>query len=712
MVKKRLLLLGGGHTHALLIRQLAMKPIPGVQVMLVSAQSLAPYSGMLPGHLEGIYGHSEMHIDLVKLCGAAGVSFIQATACGIDKDQQKVVLVDRPSLSFDVLSINIGSLPEKEVWGIGIKPIHELLGQWSQIESASSIAIMGGGAGGVEVALSLQARFLGRKKISLFHRDPELLSQAPRGLRTKMAALCRERGIQLHLDHKDAATLAQSHDLVLWTTSARGPDMLRDSELALDPRGFLLTNEQLLCRGQTNIFAVGDCAHIQGQYRPRSGVYAVRLAQPLADNIRRYFRGEPLKKVDLQKSHLALLATGGREAILLRGGYYGPSKWIWKVKDRIDRGFMTKFQDLKPAPMMTVNEDPMRCLGCGAKVPGTILKTVLALLAKDYPAVLKDAVAIKDGEISSLESQSRKSQAFAMGEDVALVHGQDWMMQSLDYFPACLDDPFVLGKIACLHAAGDLIAKGGRPASGLVLAVLPHKAPLLLQDDLYQLLAGVASVLQTMGARLLGGHTAEGQQMAVGLHLQGPKPQGARWKPKSGLRVGDALILTKALGTGLILAGQMRQLTRGLWMERCVESMLLNHEKLIDLIADERVHGATDVTGFGLLGHLAEMVHASSVGVEIRRQDLPLLPGVNELLKLGVRSTLALDNENYAASLCTLSPLVDADLLCDPQTSGGLLLSVSTDDAEAWVTAAQEAGFSQCRIIGQVLPGPAGISIG
>ncbi len=690
MITKRLLLLGGGHTHALLIKRLGMMPIPGVEVLLVSPQSLTPYSGMLPGHLAGTYSHDEMHIDLVRVCAANGVQFIQAAAQRIDKRQKKIYFADRPPIVFDVLSINIGSIPEKEPWGIGIKPMHDFLGQWSQVEAARSIAIIGGGAGGVEVALSLNSRFQDRKKISIIHRGTELLPQAPKGLQKKIMQLCRARGITLHLKDPNPAAIAQAHDLVLWTSSARAPEILRESTLTVDERGFLLTNDLLLCRGEDKIFAVGDCAHIEGQYRPRSGVYAVRLAKPLERNIRSLFRGVPLGPAKLQEKHLALITTGGKEAFALRGRLYWQATWIWPFKDKIDRAFMAKFDALPPKTMAMQNPDPMRCLGCGAKLGGVALKSVLALLAKDYPAVLTDAAV---------------SQSLAMTEDVALVQMQGWVMQSMDYFPAFMDDAFLVGKIACLHAAGDLLVKGGTPQSCLALAVMPHKAPDLLKDDFYQLLAGVASVLQTMGTRLIGGHSAEGKQLAVGLQLQGPQPTAKSWKPKSGLRAGDCLVLTKPIGTGIVLAGVMQSLTRGYDRDTCLASMLLNHFVLLEMIADEAVHGATDVTGFGLLGHLAEMVAASQMGVELSLKDLPRLPGVQDLMGRGVQSTLALENEQYASSLCEIINFQESMLLCDPQTSGPFLLSMNADKAQQWVTRARELGFTDCSIIGQVIGG-------
>ncbi|WP_176736878.1 selenide, water dikinase SelD [Oligoflexus tunisiensis] len=689
MLKKRLLLLGGGHSHALFIKMWSMNPLPDVEVVLVSPQSLTAYSGMLPGYLAGHYSHEEMHIDLVRLCAAARVRFIQDAATHIDVKNKKITLAHRPALPWDVLSINIGSEPEKEEIGVGVKPMHDFLQKEHRLREAQSIAIIGGGAGGVEVALALQSRFAAEKKITLIQRDAELVPQAPAGLRKKLARLCRDRGIELHLGEPHATRIAAASDLVLWTTAAQGPRLLRESGLPVDKRGFLLTDETLLCQGQDRIFAVGDCAVIEKQPRPRSGVYAVRLARPLLENIRRIFRAQPLLKARLQKNHLALITTGRKEAIAMRGSLYWGASWVWPLKNRIDRTFMKKFENLAPPMMIAAREDSMRCLGCGAKVEGGTLKSALRLVARTYPKVFQDAAS---------------HQSMGMSEDVALVAMQGWVMQSLDYFPAFIDDPFLLGQMACLHASGDLLAKGGLPQTCMTLAVLPHKAAPLVQDDLYQLLCGVASILETMNATMLGGHTAEGQQLAIGLHLQAQKPADANWRPKAGLKPGDALVLTKALGTGLVLAGLMHQRTRGLWMDRCLRSMLRNHADILSLITQDCVHGVTDVTGFGLLGHLAEMAHASQVPVELLGDHIPQLDGVGPLIEAGISSTLALGNQSYAESLCEISDAGSASwpLLCDPQTSGAFLLSIAASEAEAWVAAARLAGFPDCSIIGSV----------
>lgn len=344
MAKKKLVLLGGGHTHALFIKLWQAHPRPDVEVILVSPRKRSTYSGMLHGYLSGLYSFDEIHIDLVPLCASAGVTLIEDKAVRIDALHQRLSLLHQPDLDWDVLSINVGSEPEREPQGVAIKPMDEFLPKLPLMDQAQSIAIVGGGAGGVELALSLQSRYQGSRSLHLIQKDAELMPQAPAAVRHRMEKLCRERGIHLHMNQSNAHAITGSCDFILWATTAQGPSFLRESGLKVNDRGLLLTDETFLCQGQDRIFAVGDCAFIPTQPRPRAGVYAVRSARPLHENMLRFFQGQPLKKVQLQKKHLMLIATGPRKAMAIRGSLYWEASWVWHLKDRIDRKFMDQFR--------------------------------------------------------------------------------------------------------------------------------------------------------------------------------------------------------------------------------------------------------------------------------------------------------------------------------------------------------------------------------
>ncbi len=344
MAKKKLVLLGGGHTHALFIKLWRAHPLPDVDVVLVSPRKGSTYSGMLHGYLTGLYSFEEIHIDLVQLCRSAGITLVEDKVVHIDVIQRKVKLNHQPDLSWDMLSINIGSATDKEGPGFAIKPMDDFLPNIPLMDQASRLAIVGGGVGGVELALSLQSRYRGTKAISLIQRDAELMPQAPAAVRQRLTRLCQERGIQLHLNQSPASAITEAYDFVLWATTAKGPSLLRDSGLAVNERGFLLTDETFQCQGQDGIFAVGDCAIIPTQPRPRAGVYAVRSARPLYENILRYGRGQVLQKVRLQKKHLILIPTGKERAMALRGSLYWEASWVWNLKDWIDRSFMNQFK--------------------------------------------------------------------------------------------------------------------------------------------------------------------------------------------------------------------------------------------------------------------------------------------------------------------------------------------------------------------------------
>lgn len=347
MSKKRLILLGGGHTHALLLRSLVAKPFPDIDIILVSPQPRTTYSGMLPGFIAGFYSFDEVHFDLVSLCKASGVSLILDNATGIDVQGRRVNLAAHDALSYDVLSINVGCVPDQKGPGLAVKPMTKFLQSWESLATKPSLAVVGGGPGGVELALSIKKRRGDLTEVSIIQRDRTLLPGLPKGVQRLFAAFCHQQGIRVHLAEADPLSLLPPSEPLIWATSAKGSSLFLHSDLLTDENGFLLTDSTLLCKNQENIFATGDCAVIEGQYRPRAGVFAVRLAKPLRTNLERHLRSQPLVKARLQKTYLSLITTGSRHVVAVKGSFYCQGKWLWFLKDWIDRRFMNKFKNLK-----------------------------------------------------------------------------------------------------------------------------------------------------------------------------------------------------------------------------------------------------------------------------------------------------------------------------------------------------------------------------
>jgi selenide,water dikinase len=274
------------------------------------------------------------------------------------------------------------------------------------------------------------------------------------------------------------------------------------------------------------------------------------------------------------------------------------------------------------------------------------------------------------------------------------------VVQSVDHFRAFIDDPFVFGEIAAAHALSDLHAMGARPWTALAVAAVPYAVGRKMRTELADMLNGATGVLAAEGCALVGGHSAEAPEPSLGFAVTGLADPGTLLR-KSGLRPGDALVLTKPLGTGIVLAGHMRGLAHAAWLQAAIASMRSTNAIAAALFREFGVTACTDVSGFGLAGHLMEMLRASRVGAVIWPEALSALPGALELAARGVESTLAPQNRRV---LPLARSGATTPLLFDPQTSGGLLAGVGADQVDACVAAMHRHGVS-ASVIGMVEDG-------
>jgi selenide,water dikinase len=282
----------------------------------------------------------------------------------------------------------------------------------------------------------------------------------------------------------------------------------------------------------------------------------------------------------------------------------------------------------------------------------------------------------------------------------ALVH-------SVDFFRAFIDDPWVFGRIAANHALGDIFAMGAEPQSATAIATVPPGLEGKVEDTLRHMMGGAISVLNEAGCALVGGHTGEGSELALGFAINGLiDEQLATVLTKGGMRPGEVLILTKPIGTGTLFAAHARLKARGRWIDAALESMQVSNRAAMPCLIAHGVSACTDLTGFGLLGHLVEMTRPSGVDAEIDLDALPLLDGAAECIAAGILSSLqpanvrlrrALRNQEEALSHPTYP------LIFDPQTAGGLLASVPAERAEACLADLRELGYPRAACIGQVL---------
>ena len=369
---KRLVLLGGGHSHVEVLRRFGREPIPGVELVLVSPYPDSPYSGMLPGWIAGHYARDECHIDLVRLTGFANCRFVQSACNGINPEARLVFCENGMTLAYDVVSVDTGAgspafdTPGAPEHALPVKPVEYFVPAWEEIckrtvngQAPHGIAVVGGGAAGVEVLLALQNRLrrlapasaIGFELIS--DTESILVAHNTKVHRVFMRVL-QSRGVTLHLgravERVDSGRLrlrgggSAEADVIVWATGASAPLWPRSVGLATDKRGFILVNERLQSVSHPQVFAAGDIAGVKDHPRPKSGVYAVRAGPPLAENLRRIMRGDKLIEWKPQKEALALISTGDRYAVASRGNVTLEGKWVWRWKDWIDRRFVRRYR--------------------------------------------------------------------------------------------------------------------------------------------------------------------------------------------------------------------------------------------------------------------------------------------------------------------------------------------------------------------------------
>ncbi|XOV88811.1 MAG: selenide, water dikinase SelD [Pseudomonadota bacterium] len=709
-IARDLVLLGGGHAHVIVLRMLGMNPVPGLQVTLVSPDVQTPYSGMLPGVVAGHYTADDIHIDLAPLCQFAGARFVRAAARGIDLKNRVVLCDDRPDINYDVLSIDIGITPAlapiqgAAEHGIAVKPINHFLDKWdkylvrARAGEVNATGFVGAGAGGVELALSVAYRLARevpdhRISLHLFADSDRLLPGYPERVQAAVFERAGELGIEVHTGFRasafDGATLTSTDnrtvalDQAFFVTQAAPQQWLADTGLQLDERGFVSVGDTLQSVSHPEVFAVGDIASSTTHPRPKAGVYAVRSGPPLYRNIKRLLLNRSARPFKPQAEFLSLITMGGRTAVASRNGLTARGRWVWYWKDQIDRRFMARFNKL-PGPikvrqtgLLAEFDEQMRCGGCGSKVSGDLLQEVLGELG--LGAGLDDAAIYE-------------------------VPAGKTMLHSVDGFRAFFDDPYLFAKVAVNHALSDIYAMGGTPVTALAMLTLPYAKPPKTRALLYQLLRGASEQLAAEGVTLCGGHTSEGMELSIGFAVNGIVDRD-KLLQKAGLQPGDCLILTRALGTGTVFAAHMQGRARGGWVEAALAGMLLSNGAAARILETGGAHALTDVTGFGLAGHLLEMLRASGRSARLDLARLPILPGALELLANGIKSTLHADNQNAAALIKAVDDPRYA-LLFDPQTAGGLLAGVPGTQAAALVASLRAAGYADAVVIGEVLDGP------
>ena len=367
---KHLVLLGGGHAHIQVLTDLALRPHELWMVTLVTPFPWLTYSGMVPGHIAGHYTIEECTIDIAGLAARALAETRWTVATRIDAMARKVICASGPPVPYDLLSIDVGSLPANmDVPGVAhhavpMRPLERAVKGWNEVLSRArdgkvgAITVAGGGAAGIETALAMESRL--RAELGANAPHVRVVSDTARavpefayGARRRLQKWLRRRGIGLHLANAVTEVgpgfVRTGHgfefvsDAVFWAAGSAPHPWIRGAGFTTDDRGYLLTNDFLQSVSHPEVFGAGDCATQQVRGYPKAGVFAVRAGPILANNLRVAIAGGEMQAHASSRRYLALVSTGKRHAVGVWGGVSWEGDWVWRWKDRIDRSFVARF---------------------------------------------------------------------------------------------------------------------------------------------------------------------------------------------------------------------------------------------------------------------------------------------------------------------------------------------------------------------------------
>ncbi len=692
-INNDLVLIGGGHSHIMLMMDLSKKPIQGNRITLISNEIDIPYSGMIPGFIEGIYTWRETHIDLYKLCFKLDIRFIFSEVLEISAINKEIILKNRPKIKFDVLSINTGiqssnkNIKGAHKYSIPVKPISKLSQNFiTEIKKYNNIAFIGGGPASVELALGLQKRFKNINsnfKISIITGKNKLLNSFPK--KTQKVAKKTLQNSQINVIEKVEVIEVKKDKLIfsdkselkidksILSTNAMAPVWIKKSDITLNSKNFIIVNDKF----QTNfnyVFAAGDIVDFNNQNLNKSGVFAVKSGKPLAKSIRGFIQKKSPVPYTFNKNYLSIIGLSNGLAIATKYNFTFTSKFSFVLKKFIDQNFVKKFNNLNQDNYYTLtnlfkifdfiiqknnknkHDHQMQCRGCAAKVDFNTLKTTLS---KDIITSSEDAINIsKDPNL----------------------------YQSVDMINSIVSDPYILGKIAANHAISDIVAVNSSLVSALMILQLPYSSSEINSRDLEQVTTGANEILKLANCSIGGGHTMIGKDKdpVIGFSVIGEKKKVHLNKTIPKIKVNDILILTEKIGSGIIFSGINNDIIDSYYQIEVVNQMSKGNINFSKISEKLKILSMTDITGFGLLNHLLNLIKRDSgkTGLTIYPDKVPIFNGVAEALSKNVRSSLF--DKNFEAAQKELiydreKKLID-EILYDPQTVGGLAFIIPKEE--------------------------------
>ncbi len=677
---KQLVLIGGGHANVQILKKFCMSRIKGLHTILISEHFEATYSGMTPGYVHRDFSIEEISIDLQRLCFNAGATFIRDKVIKLEMKHKKVVLQNYPSIHYDLLSINTGSISNTK--GIKIeklskcffaKPISSFVNNLSQIDQIISnkknrISIIGGGVASYELAFSLLRRYENNLEITIFGKN--ILKEKNLNEKTiqNLKKISSNLGIKEYLG--EVVSITETHlvlnsgekfdsDLNLLSSGANIETWLSESNLDKDKNGFIVVDNNLLSTSDKNIFVTGDACTVKNNIRPKSGVMAVRQGQVLKENVFSKLTGKPLIKFKAQKNWLYLIGTHKNKALLNYFFLSFHGLWCWKLKEWIDRGFINKFKFTYNSKMSFRNfelEKPtgikMYCQGCGSKVSKNTL--VNYLNEEDSNNDLPDSSIINTNSSS--------------------------LLQSIDHIKLFTSlNPFDFGIISYLHSQNDILSSGGSVKTISVSQALPFSDGIIESFFMEYFMKGIKSEAIKDGSIIASGHSYQSKEPGITITMNGSYEKQIT---KSQAQENELIYLSKPLGTGYLLAAYFNnsELLSSFDFQKLMTWMKKGNKKISEISKNFNSKITTDISGFGLASHLSDICKSSGLSAEIKLNEEILINKNIEILNK-FKST-GFEN-NYLSSANEISISDNnklQNILYDPQTNGPLLISIEKED--------------------------------
>ena len=674
-------MVGGGHANIQVLRELCMKNYQGLHTILVSKEYHATYSGMTPGFFFNKFSQQEIDIDLQRLCFNAGATFIKDEVIDLDLQQNKIKLLKYPSIYFDILSLNTGSISnyqnliiESFSNCINVKPISDLVKKLPEIDNIVSkenccVSIIGSGIAAYEISFSLKQRYLDKVKINIIGDKHLSEKNINKQTKRKLNQIARNMDIEL-IEGKvkqiksDYLVLSNNENiksnLNLLSTGADISPWITKTELLKSESGFVAVNKYLQSVNFKNIFVTGDIADIEGFRRSKSGVMAVRQGQILKKNIFLKIQNKSMVKFKAQKNWLYLIGTYHNKAILNYHSISIHSIWGWYLKVLIDKNFIKKFSfpnkkimNKKLIGTKNILEN-MYCQGCGSKASKNSLVNYLS--KENENQLLSDA--------STIEHSSTK------------------IIQSIDHIKLFSSmNPYDFGIISYLHSKNDILSAGGLIKSLSVSIGIPFADDRVESFFLEYFMEGIKSESIKDKAIIASGHTYQTHEPGITLNMNG---QFDLQSHKDMAQENDLIYLSKPLGTGYLLAAYY--LNSPLVLSQDIQK-LYNFLKIDNQFAYEAARNnecktMTDISGFGLASHLGDICYSSNLSARINLSSQILLNDKISILKnfesTGYYNNYKSNSQNiYIKNSNNLEKI-----LYDPQTNGPMLMAINPINKE------------------------------